>query len=311
MSLTPILKTRNRNHIQDRRSLRRGVLMMVTAMLILPGIDAIAKYMSGQLSPGQLSWGRFVFQSIFLFGFVVAGSGFHIGRNLWILIGRGCLIAIGTVLFFIAVSHMPLADTMAIFFVEPLILTLLAPVFLKEQVGWRRLAAVAAGLFGSLLVIQPSFNAFGFFALLPVFAAIAFAFYIILTRKLTRDINTFTIQFYAGIFGALLMSGALVVGTSVAFEALTFKWPSPTEWLWMAALAAIATVGHLLIVQSVRYVGASMIAPFQYLEIVSATTLGFAIFGDFPGPAVWAGIAVIIVAGLYVFHREQVQLGER
>ncbi|MEQ8665960.1 MAG: DMT family transporter [Rhodospirillales bacterium] len=293
-----------------RRDMRRGVLMMVVAMLMLPGIDAIAKSLSGELSPGQLSWGRFFFQTIFLFGFVLFGDGFRVGRNIWKHAGRGCLIATATVLFFMAISEMPLADTMAIFFVEPLILTLLAPWLLKEHVGWRRMAAVVVGLAGSLLVIQPSFREFGLVALYPVGAATGMAFYIILTRSLTRDTGTFTMQFFAGVFGALFMSMALAVGTSADIAPLTFIWPTPVQWVWIMALAAVATVGHLLIVQAVRRIGAAMIAPFQYLEIVSATFLGYVVFGDFPGPAIWFGMAIIIAAGLYVFYREQVRAGE-
>ena len=294
----------------QRKNLRRGTIMIVAAMLILPTIDAIAKYMSDQISPGQLSWGRFVFQAIFLSGFVVYRRELKIGRNIWKHVGRGVLISTATVLFFMSLSVMPMADTMAIFFVEPLILTLLAPVFLKEQIGWRRVLAVICGLGGSMFVIQPSFAAFGWIAFLPIGAALAMALYIILTRSLTHDTGTFAMQFFAGIFGGLFMSVVLMVGTISNLAPISFIWPSATEWLWMMALAAVATLGHLLIVQSVRNIGASMIAPFQYLEIVSAVALGYLVFGDFPGSAVWVGVSAIVLSGLYVFHREQVRLRE-
>lgn len=290
------------------RDLHRGTMMIVAAMLILPVIDAIAKYMSDQISPGQLSWARFFFQSIFLFSIVALRREFSIGRNVWKHLGRGVCISTATVLFFASVSVMPLADTMAIFFVEPLILTLLASVFLSERIGWRRVVAVICGLGGAMFVIQPSFATFGWVAFMPVGAALGMALYIILTRSLTRDTSTFAMQFYAGIFGGLFMTAALSVGTATGFTPLTFVWPNLTEWLWMIALAAVATVGHLLIVQSVRHIGASMIAPFQYLEIVSAVSLGYFIFGDFPGPAVWVGIVIIVISGLYVFHREQLRI---
>ncbi len=291
--------------ITSERDVQVGVALMVTAMLMLPGIDAIAKYLSSEMSPGQISWGRFFFQSIFLFPLAAITAGFGVGRNLWKHVTRGVLIALATLLFFAAVSHMPLADTMAIFFVEPLILTLLAPVFLKERVGWRRVTAVIAGLAGSLIIIQPSFLAFGAVALLPLGAATAFAFYIILTRTLTRDTGVFTMQFYVGVFGCLALSIALWFGDRGAIDVLDPVWPTASQWIWLAGLAGFATTGHLLIVQAVRRIGASMIAPFQYIEIVSATGLGYLVFGDFPGPSVWLGIAIIVSAGLYVFYREQ------
>jgi len=284
---------------------RFGILIMVLAMLILPGIDAIAKHLSSGVPPAQVAWGRFFFQAIFLFPFAAMSGGFRIGRNLWKHAARGILIAVATVLFFSALERMPLADTIAIFFVEPLILTLLAPVFLKEKVGWRRFSAVAVGLAGSLIIIQPSFEVFGAVSLLPLGAATAFAFYIILTRSLTLDTGVMQMQFYVGIFGCGALSLALWLGEATGTDFLTPVWPSLEDWLWLAALAAIATTGHLLIVQSVRRIGASMIAPFQYLEIVSATSLGYIFFDDFPGSEVWIGIAVIISSGLYVFYREQ------
>jgi len=291
-----------------RRNLRRGSLMIVAAMLLIPCIDAIAKYMSDEISPGQLSWARFVFQATFLIGIVAVRKEFYLGRNVWKHIGRGVLISTATLLFFGSLSVMPLADTIAIFFVEPLILTLLAPVFLKEQIGWRRVVAVICGFGGSLFIIQPSFENFGWVAFLPMGAALAMAIYIILTRSLTRDTGTFAMQFYAGIFGGLFMTAALLIGTLNDVDAISFTMPAGEQWLWMMALAAIATIGHLLIVQAVRHIGASMIAPFQYLEIVTAVSLGYLVFGDFPGPAVWVGIVIIVLSGLYVFHREQVQL---
>lgn len=295
------------HHDEGRKTYRRGVMLIVAAMMLLPGIDAIAKFTADQLSPGQLSWGRFTFQALYLLAFVAMGDGFALKGTTWKHVGRGVLMSAGTVFFFAALVHMPMADTMAIYFVEPLILTLLAPVFLAERIGWRRVVAVIAGLGGALLVIQPSFRAFGVVAFFPIGAAIAMALYIILTRTLTRQMGTVAIQFYAGVFGMLFMTVVLTVGTLSGFEALTFTWPTLEGWGWLMALAAIATIGHLMIVQAVRHLGASLIAPFQYLEIVSATTLGFLIFGDFPGPMVWGGIVIIVLSGLYVFHREQVR----
>ena len=111
-------------------------------------------------------------------------------------------------------------------------------------------------------------------------------------------------QFYAGLFGAIFLTGALAVGTLIEVRFLAVALPDQFEWSLLALLAVIATIGHILIVLAASRLGAAQIAPFQYLEIVSATTLGFIFFGDFPDRFAWTGILIIISSGLYVYYRE-------
>ncbi len=288
-----------------RRELQEGILLMVLGMLLLPGIDAIAKGLAGSISAGQVAWSRFFFQSLFLLPFVLRFGGLRVGRRLWIHAARGFLIALATLLFFASLGALPLADAISIFFVEPFILTLLSALLLGERIGWRRLLAVAIGFCGALIIIRPSYAIFGPTALLPMGAALSFAFYVILTRLLVREGSAVTMQFYAGLFGMLTMTIALGVGWETGIEVLLPVWPSAGEWGLLATLGVIATSGHMLVVLAIRRVGASMVAPFQYLEIISATLLGFIFFGDFPDATTWLGIAIIIASGIYVFLRER------
>ncbi len=288
-----------------RRELQEGILLMVLGMLLLPGIDAIAKGLAGSISAGQVAWSRFFFQSLFLLPFVLRFGGLRVGRRLWIHAARGFLIALATLLFFASLGALPLADAISIFFVEPFILTLLSALLLGERIGWRRLLAVAIGFCGALIIIRPSYAVFGPTALLPMGAALSFAFYVILTRLLVREGSAVTMQFYAGLLGMLTMTIALGVGWETGIEVLLPVWPSAGEWGLLATLGVIATSGHMLVVLAIRRVGASMVAPFQYLEIISATLLGFIFFGDFPDATTWLGIAIIIASGIYVFLRER------
>lgn len=288
----------------ERKDLRAGVALMLLAMTIIPAMDTIAKHLTGSLSPGQVSAARFIFQSLFLLPIVFAFDSFTIGRNLWKHMARGLLMVIANTSFFLAFQHMPLADSVAIYFVEPLILTILAAVLLKEHVGWRRIAAVVIGLAGALLIIQPSFLQFGPVALLPLLTALSFALYLILTRTLTHDTGTFAMQFYVGVFGTAVIVPVLIAGDAAGFAPLSLKWPATGEWGWFALLGLVGTSAHLLIVQAIRRMGAGLVAPFQYLEIVGATVFGYFVFGDFPTAYVWAGVAIIVGAGLYVFYRE-------
>jgi len=281
------------------------MIMMILGMLIIPGIDAIAKSLSGLVSPGQIAASRFLFQTAILAPFVIGRSSMRVGGAIGVHAARGVLIACATVLFFTSLRVLPLADAIAIFFVEPLLLTVLSAMFLGEPIGWRRISAVLVGFVGALIIVRPSYQVFGLPALLPLGAALGFSVYLTLTRLLARNGDPVTMQFYAGVFGGLTMAVALVVGGVTQFEILTPAWPSAFEWAMLAGLGVIGTCAHMLVVFAFKRAPASLLAPFQYLEIISATLLGLLIFGDFPDKITWLGIAIIVGSGLYVFHREQ------
>ncbi len=277
---------------------------MLLAMLILPGIDAIAKWLSSSISSGQVAWSRFFFQTLLMLPLFLRTRGPILTPALPLHALRGALIALATLLFFSALKYLPLADAISIFFVEPLILTLLGALFLGESVGWRRLTAVAVGFAGSLVVIRPSFSALGLPALLPLGTALSFAVYLILTRKLAQREHPERMQFYAGVFGGIVMSVALAAGALADISVLSFVWPDRWQWMLLAGLGVIATSGHLLVVHAFRRAPAGLLAPFQYAEIIGATILGLIFFGDFPDATTWVGVAIIVSSGMYVFHRE-------
>ncbi len=288
-----------------QQSVAHGMLLMIAGMLILPGIDAIAKFLSDTVQSGQVAWARFMFQILILAPFVLWRGGLTFDYRLWAHAARGFLIALATVLFFTSLKVMPLADAIAVFFIQPFIVTLLAAVLLGEIFGWRRMLAIAVGFAGSLLIIKPSYELFGVTALLPVGAACAFSFYVILTRWLAHSETALNIQFLTGVSGCVTMSIALFIGAELQLEPLVPTWPTSTEWALLALLGLIATSGHYLVVMAFHRASVAILAPFQYLEIISATTLGLIIFGDFPDPLTWVGIAVIVGSGLYVFYRER------
>ncbi|MCG8416900.1 MAG: DMT family transporter, partial [Proteobacteria bacterium] len=198
----------------------RGFALMAAAMLLMPAIDAMAKILAESISPVQVTWGRFFFQTLLTAPLVIAlhGVGGLWPNRVFGNLLRGLLIALASLLFFTAVKFMPLADTIAIFFVEPMILTLLSAILLKEPVGWRRRVAVLVGFCGALLVIRPSFSEVGLVALLPMGAALAFAFYLIVTRRIARYDTPATMQFVAGLAGTLFLSGMLATGHILAID---------------------------------------------------------------------------------------------
>ncbi len=279
---------------------------MLAAMVLLPLMDVIAKYLTSSMASGQIVWSRMLFQSLFLLPMLYPLRR-HLIVSQWHLFAiRGVLIATATLFFFTSLIKMPVADTLAIFFVEPLLLTLLSPIFLNEKIGIRRLLAVIAGFIGALVIIQPSAKAFGVYAFLPLGSAFCFALYLIITRKLAQNSNAVIIQLYTGVAGFLTISAAMLIGNAAGFSILQISSPTPEQWGWMILIGAIGCVGHLLLVYAFSFVDASSLAPFHYFEIVGAVFFGWYFFTDIPALSTWLGIAIIFGSGLYVYHREKV-----
>lgn len=290
--------------MMHKNSTASAMAMMIAAMLMLPGIDAIAKWLSGSVSSGQVTWSRFFFQIILMSPLLLMTRGPWFTAALALHAARGSLIALATLFFFSGLAYLPLADAIAIFFIEPLLVTLLSALFFKEAIHWRRISAIGLGFVGALIIIRPTFSEVGFAALYPVAAAFCFSFYIVLTRKLVRHEDPIRLQFFAGIFGCLVMSIALTYGTARGVGILTAAWPTTDHWWLLGALGLIATVCHLLVVYAYRLASIGILAPFQYVEIIGATILGLLIFDEFPDTGTWLGVAIIVSSGMYVFHRE-------
>lgn len=288
-------------HVNDTA---RAMIMMIVAMLILPGIDAIAKWLSDSISSGQVTWSRFFFQVILMSPLLLTTRGPWFNHSLLLHAVRGTLIAVATLLFFTGLKYLPIADAISIFFIEPLVVTLLSALLLGESVGWRRFSAIAIGFIGAIIIIRPTFSVVGWPVLYPIGAAICFSFYILLTRKLVAHEDPVRLQFFTGVFGCLVMSVALIFGTYNQIEIFTVSPPTPAQWGLLAGLGLIATVGHLLVVHAFRGAPVSILAPFQYIEIIGATILGLLVFNEFPDPVTWLGVLIIVGSGIYVFHRE-------
>lgn len=288
----------------------KGMAIMVLSVLLLPLMDAIGKWlaMADHMPPATVTFMRFFVQCWLMFFILLMVGGFAALRTLHLAgnLIRGALMGFGGLCFFTAVKYMPLADAMAVFFAEPLILTLFSAIFLKEKVGWRRFSAVGIGLIGTMIVIQPSFEIFGAVSLLPLATAVTFAIYLILNRKYGAKESPLVMQFYAGVGGWMFAGLAMIYGTAAGLGDLSFGLPQGIQpWLLLLLLGTIGTVSHLMVVQAFKLAPASMLAPFQYLEIVNAVLVGLIVFGDFPTPSKWLGIAIIVGSGFYVFMRER------
>ena len=261
-----------------------AMAIMIAAMLFAPVMDAIAKILATKhdVSPAMVTFSRFLVQTLFLLAFLGLAwiKGVLPIYFSTLNIVRGMLMGLAATLFFTAVKYMPLADAISIFFVEPIIVMLMSVVFLNETVGWRRLLAAVIGFSGAIIVIRPSYELFGLISLLPLGTAFLFAIYLILTRKLGGNDDPLIMQFFAGIGGVILCSSLMLIGTLYGIEDFSFTLPTSTPALsLLLGIGLFGIVSHLLIVMAFSMAPASVLAPFQYVEIVSATILGFLIFG--------------------------------
>ncbi|WP_258523715.1 DMT family transporter [Roseovarius sp. TE539] len=289
-----------------------GILLMVAFSLLAPLMDSFAKLIGDAVAVAQVAATRFVFQAGLLLPLAWAmgwlhrparlESGLHALRAALLLVATGC--------FFTALRFMPIADAIAIFFVEPFILTLLGGLILREPIGPRRYIACAVGFAGAMLIIQPSFRAVGPVALLPVVTALCFAFYMILTRRMATRMHPITLQVYTAVAALVVAAPVLMVFDGSGVAPLDPSWPEARVAWMLVALGVIATLSHVCISFALSLAPASLLAPLQYLEIVGATLFGYLIFSDMPDATTFAGIALIVASGLYVYLRER-RLGRR
>jgi drug/metabolite transporter (DMT)-like permease len=291
--------------LSSQSNLAQGLVIMASAMMILPCMDAIAKYMANaqSMSPGQVTFYRFFFQTALTLPLLVtvAGRGAFVAKRPWMNLLRGALHAAATLLFFTAVKYMPLADVFAIYFVEPFMLTAMSAWILGEKVGWKRWVAILIGFGGAMIVIQPSFRLFGLTALLPVACAFLFALYLFLNRAIGEADPPLTMQTLSGVGGSLFMGVVLLGGDAAGWGDFQMALPDGLfSFGILVLLGGLSGYGHLLVVKAFRLAPVSVLAPFQYFEIISATALGYLLFGDFPNLSKWLGVAVIIGSGLYI-----------
>ncbi|MBO3760881.1 DMT family transporter [Ciceribacter sp. L1K23] len=284
-----------------------GLGLMVLAMLLAPLIDVFSKLATQTASPAMITAGRFLFQALFMLPFVMANSGWRglSWRQSKYHAIRAVLITLSMICFVATLAVMPVADAVAIFFVEPIILTVLASIFLKETIGWRRYLACVVGFIGAMIVIRPSFQEVGFITLLPIVTAFCVAVFALMTRALSQKEDPWTMQFQMSLWGLPICAVVLFVGNFAGFAPLTPSLPDSLTIAWMAGVGFAAALSGILAVFAYREAPASVLAPMQYLEIVSATLSGWLVFGDFPNAVKWLGISIIIGSGLFIIWRER------
>ena len=214
------------------------------------------------------------------------------------LLSPGLFLLVASGLFFAAIQYIPLADAIAILFVDAVIVVALSPLVLGEYVPARRWITCAAGFLAILIIIRPGGTEFHWASLLALAAALFWALYFLSTRVMSVQVPPLLMLGWQSVSGFVLMTAAL-----------PFYWVTPTlvDGILMVVIGGIGAVGHLLFIRASSLAHASLLAPLRYLEIVMQVLLGYWLFGGFSDLWAWVGIALIIGVGVYLGRTELVQ----
>lgn len=269
---------------------------MIAAIFCFSVMDACVKAISPITGTLPALWARYAGQMLVVC-LLVAPRITSVARSHYprLQIARSVLLLMATFCFFLGIARIPLASATAVMALNPVFITLGGAVFLGEVIGPRRVFAIAAALCGALLVIRPGSDAFQPAALLPLAAALCFASYALITRRVGPDEDPWTSLFYTGLVGGVLLSLA---------APWFLEWPGLRAALFMAGIAVVGTTGQLLLIRALSAAEAGLLAPFSYCGLIFATGIGAVFFAEIPGVNTILGALVIAGAGLYVWLRE-------
>ncbi|MEQ6247841.1 DMT family transporter [Sulfitobacter sp. HNIBRBA3233] len=302
-------------------SAQLGILCMICAMFAISLNDMLIKALSGGYPLHQIVFVRTAIGLVFTLALLRWEGGWHLlkTRAPGLHLLRATLLVGANTIFYAAFVTMPLATANALYFVAPLLVSLLSVPILGERIGLRRILAILAGFVGVLVMLAPQMrgaDAIGWLALLPVIAASCYALMAVLTRMLGREARASALAFYAqaaflvvslAVFavagqGQFLKEGA---NDSLVFLLRPWVWPAEGDWAPFIGLGLTSAVVGYTISQAYRLANAATVAPFEYILLLFALFWGWTVFGEWPQPLVFVGAAIIVAAGIYVFLRER------
>ena len=274
------------------------ILLMIGAIFCFASMDATAKYLMKEIGPAQTIWARYTFQAILVTVLILPKINIY-GKTKYpkLQFLRSVALMMATTLFFFAFSRLGLAEASAIFNISPVLITLGAFLFLREQIGLRRVIGIFVSLLGALIIIRPGSGVFTIYALLPLGAAIFYSTYSLVTRFVGADESPWTSLFYSAIFGTICYSIYIV-----------FHWnPMSNNALLLTIIIGLfGTAGHICLIRALTLGEASLVAPFIYTNLLFTTIWGLVLFGNFPDFWTICGALIIVAAGVYVWARDRV-----
>lgn len=284
------------NNLSRMTPVTQGILLMIMAMMFLTAMDSVIKHLSGAYHEIQLVWIRYAGQTVIAVAFVAwKAPGAFRSRNLGMQVLRSLFLFFATLCFFVGLANIGIAAATSILQSSPILVAVAAYFFLGESLGRRKLAGVLAGLVGVFVIIRPGTEVFNPYALFPALAATGFAGYTVVTRLLSKREDIWTSFFYTATLGGV-----------VASILVPFFWTAPSlaDAGLMIFVAMLGATGQFLIIRSLFLAEASIVAPFGYVSILFAAVAGMIVFNEYPDHWTYTGAAIIVLSGLYIWHRE-------
>lgn len=268
-----------------------GIAFLVLAVACFAVLDTAVKYVGAFVPVLVAVWFRYVFQAVAVTVFMLPVRGrslLHTEHPRFQLLRGGLLLTVSA-LSFVAVQFMPVGEFTAFVMTTPLVVTLLAALFLRERVSLLRWLLVSGGFLGALLVVQPGGASFGWATLLPLAMVFTYAWFQILTSRLARTEDPMTMHFYTGWVGAIIATAVL----PLVWQAM----PDATSFALLCLVGLMGTVGHFLLILAFARAPASTLTPYLYAQIGFAMLCGWLVFDHVPGALELTGIALIVVCG--------------
>lgn len=281
-----------------RTEVAPAIVCMLVGAAILTLNDGLIKLLAGTYPTGELLFIRGLFVWPWILLFVMRRGGLAILRvhNIKGQALRGCCVIAGAFLFITGLRHLALADAVAIAFTGPLFITAMAPLVLGENVGWRRWLAVLVGFAGVLFMLRPGSEALQWAIVFPLGAAICGGLRDLITRRIAGTETTVAVL-------AVTTTVVLLAGLATA-PFVDWVQLRPADIATFAASGALIAVAHTLLIEAFRRGEATLVAPFKYSALLWATLIGYLMFDELPDTWTLVGAVVIVLAGLYVLHRE-------
>jgi drug/metabolite transporter (DMT)-like permease len=269
-----------------------GILLIIAATLSFALGDSATRHVTQVAPVLMLLWFRYVFQTVsaLVLRFPVQKASLFKTPNPKFQALRGVLLLVVSFCSFSGLQHLPVAEFTAMVMLSPMVATAMAAIVLKNYVAPLRWVLMAVGLTGVLLVVRPGGQVFGWALLFPVGMIGAYAWFQVLTSRLSGDENPYTTQFYTGLVGALVMTPLLLWSWDT--QALLDYWP------WFVIVGFAATFGHLMMIRAFNRANAVVLSPYLYTQIAFATIAGWVFFSHVPDALAWIGIAVIALSGV-------------
>lgn len=275
----------------------RGLLWAITAGLLFVMLNTVMRTLALQLDAFQTQFLRYFAGLVVLAPLLLRGGRAGLRpRNIGGQFARGALHTFGLCLWFIAIAHIPLADTTAIGFTTPIFVMVGAALVLREPMRRERWAAALLGLAGVLIVVGPQLTgAGGLYTLVMLATCPVFAASFLFTKALTRYERPEVI---------VLWQTLTVSAFSLPLALLHWQWPTLMQWLGFLLSGLLGTAGHYCLTRSFSVADISATQSVKFLDLVWAALLGWAVFGDVPSRSTLVGGFVIFASTLWIAHRQ-------